>query len=96
MLYLCNTGHIARKCPDKDKGTRPGGKSALLAHATPGIAIVPYGNRICLGVVTDDEGFQKAETAGRHLRRAACDSPGGHTDAQEGEPVRRVHRGRRS
>ena len=56
----CKTGHIARKCPDKDKGARPGGKPALLAQSSPGTFIVPYGNCIFLGVVTDDEGFQEA------------------------------------
>ena len=38
---------------------RPGSKPALLAQASPGTAIVPYGSRTFLGVVTDDEGFQE-------------------------------------
>lgn len=58
--YICGkAGHIARKCRDKDKGGRPPARPALMAQPCADTAIVPYRNRIFLGVVTDEEGYQQ-------------------------------------
>ena len=58
--HICGkAGHIARKCPDKDKGGRPQAKPALMAQSGTGTAIVPYRNRTFLEVVTDEEGNQQ-------------------------------------
>ena len=58
---ICNqTGHIARRCPDKDKAaSRPVRKPTLMAQPAPSTAIVLYRNRTFLGAITDDEGFQQ-------------------------------------